>query len=75
MKPLIIKPIPKTLRQEIESNICAFNKYLKKQVGQMTWIQLLRNSHPAERPDFAQRLYKARMISFDTLQYIAPKNI
>lgn len=74
MESQIIKTIPKTLHQEIESNICAFNKYLKKKVGQMTWIQLLRNCHPAERPGYAWRLYKVKRIDYDTLQTIAPKN-
>ncbi len=73
MEPQIIKPNPKTLRQEIESNICAFNKYLKKKVGQMTWIELLRNCHPVERSVYAWRLYKEKILDWDTLQRISPK--
>ena len=74
MEPLIIKPTPKTLRQEIESNICSFNKYLKDAVKRMLWGELLANCHPAERPGYAWRLYKAKMIDYNTLRTIAPKN-
>lgn len=71
----IIKIIPKTLRQEIETNIRAFNKYLKAAVKQMSWKQLLANCHPAERFGYAQRLYRTNELSWDDLQRISPKKI
>ena len=74
METQIIKPRPETLRKEIESNILAVNKYLKKQVGQMTWVELLRNCHPIERPAFAWRVHRAKGINFDMLRRITPKN-
>ena len=72
-EPIIIKPDPKTLRQEMEANIRAFNKYLKAAVKQMNWLELLCNCHPVERPRYAWRLYKSGMLSWDKLQEISPK--
>ncbi len=74
MKPLIIKPTPKTLRQEIESHIISVNKYLKNAVNRMLWEELLANCHSIDRYSYAWRVYRAGGLNYDTLQYIAPKN-
>ena len=75
MESQTIKPIPKALRQEIESNIYSVNKYLKDVVSKMSWKQLLANCHPAERFGYAQRLYRTNELSWDDLQRISPKKI
>ena len=63
-----IKPNLMTLRQEIESNVRAFNKYLYEAVAEMNWHQLLCNCHPVERAGFAWQLHKQNEIDWDTLQ-------
>jgi len=73
MELIIIKPQPKTIRQELEANIRGFNKCLHNAMKTMDWNQLLANSHPYNRPKFAWRLFKAGMISKDILTIHSPK--
>jgi len=73
MKTKQTKPDLKTLRQEIITNVRAFNKYLHEAVKGMDWHKLLANCHPVERSDFAWRLWKLNEIDWDTLQNMAPK--
>jgi hypothetical protein len=73
MERRTIKPNPKTLRQEIENNIRGINKYLHEAAKKMTWEQLLRNCHPVDRPEYAWRLYRAKILDWATLQEISPK--
>ena len=61
-----------TLREEIETNIRAFNKYLKSVVRYMTWEELLANCHPIERRKYAWRLYVRKEIDWNTLVLYAP---
>ena len=75
MKTRQIKPDLKTLRQEMITNVRAFNKYLHEAVKKMDWHQLLCNCHPVERSDFAWRLYKKKEIDWDTLQNMSLKKI
>ena len=51
----------KLLRQ----SVLAVNKILKDKVETMGVIELLRNSHPIYRSDFATTLYKERILSKD----------
>ena len=64
---------PQTLRQKIEANILGVNKYLKDAVKQMTCEELLANCHPAERHDYAWKLYRVGELSWVDLQRISPK--
>jgi len=73
MELIIIKPQPKTIRQELEANIRGFNKYLHDAVKTMNWEELLCNCHPTERSKFAWRLYRGQLISWESLQRISPK--
>jgi len=71
----LIKPSPETLRQEIETNVMAFNKYLDEAIEHMNWHQLLCNCHPIERSEFAWRLYKGKLINReDTIKYSTKKD-
>ena len=67
------KPSLITLRQEMESNVQAFNKYLNEAVKEMNWHQLLCNCHPIERSKFAWRLYKRQLLTRDSLTEYALK--
>ena len=66
------KPNTMTLREEMETNIRAFNKYLNPVVRYMTWEELLANCHPIERRKYAWRLYKRKEINWETLVLYAP---
>ena len=72
MKTNQTKPNPITLREEMETNIRAFNKYLNPVVRYMTWEELLANCHPIERRKYAWRLYKRKEINWETLVLYAP---
>ena len=58
-----ILPKETSLRRELECYVVSCNKYLRKAVKSMDFITLLRNAHPAYRPDFARDLRKAETIS------------
>ena len=66
------EPNTMPLREEIETNIRAFNKYLKSVIRYMTWEELLANCHPIERRKYAWRLYKRKEINWETLVLYAP---
>jgi hypothetical protein len=52
-----------SIRTELESNVVSVNNVLKDKVHEMDYIELLRNSHPSYRSDFAHRLFSQKLIS------------
>lgn len=51
------------LRTEIENDVTAFNKVLKRGIKCMPLYELLCNCHPLYRADYAHRLQKEDRIS------------
>jgi len=60
------KETPNPIRQRMQSNIVGCNKYLKDVVQTMSDVALLRNTHPQDRPEFAQELYDMKCIDRET---------
>lgn len=56
-------PKVESLRKELESYVIAWNTCLKKIVGKMDLIILLRNAHPAYTSNFASKLLEAGMLT------------
>lgn len=52
----------RSIRKEMEQDICAHNKVLRTSVKSMGWIQLLNNCHPLYREGYARRLYNNGLI-------------
>jgi len=52
----------RSIRKEMEQDICAHNKVLRTAVKSMDWIQLLNNCHPLYREGYARRLHNSGLI-------------
>jgi len=58
-----ITPKKSTIRKELESYVIAWNKPLKYGIDSMSYIDLLRNAHPAYRDSYARDLREVGHIS------------
>jgi uncharacterized protein YqkB len=54
-----------TIRKDLEVCVCAYNKYLREAVKEMSPVILLRNCHPIYRKDYARRLFNEGLITED----------
>ena len=57
----------KTL-QSLKQSVLAVNKVLKDKVKTMGVVELLRNSHPLYRGEFAYKLYKEKLLSHEVAE-------
>ena len=55
-------PKIKSFRKELESYVYAYNTILKEKVKTMSVVELLRNSHPSYRNNFAVKANELGMI-------------
>ena len=55
-------------RVELEADVLAFNKYLKRIIADFSGVELLRNCHPSYRAEHARRMQLSRDISYVELQ-------
>jgi len=63
-----------SVRNDMRLNIRAYNKYMPKEfLNSRCPIQLLRLSHPMDRPDFAIRCLRARLITQTEYQEFSKK--
>jgi len=58
-------PKKSSLRIELESAVLSVNKYLKDVVGTMSYVILLRNTHPYLNDFYARRLYQKGLITYE----------
>jgi len=58
-----------SIRQDMESNARACNRFLTKEyLRKLNFVGLLRNVHPIDRKDFARKLNQAGKLSMEDLK-------
>ena len=63
MKSILEKIKELNFRKELEIYVTANNKFLREIVKTMSYLQLLRNSHPIYRNNYARDCYKKELIT------------
>ena len=63
------------LRTEIENDVVAFNKMLKRRIKCMPLYELLCNCHPLYRADYARKLQKEDYITEEVMKEFTAKQL